>query len=189
MRTNGQEDLRVRRTRQLLLQALEELLTEKGFRRLTVQDITEQAGLNRVTFYGHFPDKYALLEYWLREQFQQQVASLCPPTGALNAKNLEALIVAIMKWFTQLHDRAKPDDRQLLPLFFTTMPQEISLLLQEWYRQTPARELPPHVTPEVVLMVMSWTIFGTGFQWSDGVRTLSPEELAKQVTALLMASF
>jgi hypothetical protein len=41
----------------------------------------------------------------------------------------------------------------------------------------------------VVVMVMSWTIFGASFQWSDGVRILSPEELAKQVTALLMAGF
>lgn len=189
MKTNEQEDPRVRRTRQLLLQALEELLTEKGFRHLTVQDIAERAGVNRVTFYGHFPDKYALLEYWLREQFQQQVASLCPTTNVLNARNLEVLIVTLMKWFTQLHRRAKPDDQRLLPLFFTTMPQEISLLLQEWYRQTPARELPPHVTPEVVVMAMSWTIFGTSFQWSDGERILPPEELAKQVTTLLMAGF
>src|SRR5258705_3122968 len=103
MKTNKQEDPRVRRTRQLLLQALEELLTEKRFRHLTVQDIAERAGLNRVTFYGHFPDKYALLEYWLREQFQQQVASLCPTTCILNVRNLEALIVTMMKWFTRLH--------------------------------------------------------------------------------------
>jgi len=154
-----------------------------------VQDIAERSGINRVTFYGHFPDKYAILEYWLREQFQQQVASTCPTTWTLNAKNLEALMITMMHWFAELHRRAKPDDRQLLPLFFATMPQEISLLLQEWYRQTPANELPPHVTPEVVVMMISWTIFGTSFQWSDGKKILSPEELAKQVTRLLMIGF
>jgi hypothetical protein len=95
----------------------------------------------------------------------------------------------MIKWFTQLHRQAKPDDRQLLPLFFITMPEALSQLLLEWFRQTPAIELPPQVTPEVVVMVMSWTIFGASFQWSDGVRILSPEELAKQVTALLMAGF
>ncbi len=189
MKTNEQEDPRVRRTRQLLLQALEELLTEKGFRRLTVQDIAERAGLNRVTFYGHFSDKYALLEYWLREQFRQQIAPLYSTTGTLNARNLEALIVTMMKWFAQLHYRARPEDRQLLPLFFATMPQEISLLLHEWYRQTPARELPSHVAPEVMVMVMSWAILGISFQWSDGIRILSPEEQARQITALLMANF
>jgi AcrR family transcriptional regulator len=189
MKTKEQEDPRTRRTRQLFLQALDELLTEKGFRHLTVQEIAERAGLNRVTFYGHFPDKYALLECWLREEFQQQVTSICPPTGVLNGENLEALLLSLMRWFAQLHSRAKPDDQHLLPLFFATMPQEITLLLQEWYRQTPAQDLPPHATQEVLIMMMSWTIFGTSFQWSDGVRILSPEELAKQVSALLMANF
>jgi len=189
MNANKKEDPRVRRTRELLIQAFTEVLMEKGFRRLTVQDIAERSGTNRVTFYGHFSDKYAILEYWLREQFQLQVASKCSRTSILNVKNLEALMLMMMRWFTQLHRQAKPDDSQLLPLFFAVMPQEISLLLQEWYRQTPARELPPHVTPEVVVMMISWTIFGTSFQWSHEVKILSPEELAKQVTTLLMVGF
>jgi AcrR family transcriptional regulator len=189
MKAGEKEDPRVRRTRQLLLQAFTEILMEKGFRHLTVQDIAERSGINRVTFYGHFADKYAILEYWLREQFQQQVASACPTTGTLNAGNLEALMMRMMQWFAELHGQAKPDDSQLLPLFFATMPEALSLLLQEWYRQTPAIELPPHVTPEVVVMMISWTIFGTSFQWSDGRKILSPEELAKQVTTLLMVGF
>lgn len=189
MNANKKEDPRVRRTRELLIQAFTEVLMEKGFRRLTVQDIAERSGTNRVTFYGHFSDKYAILEYWLREQFQLQVASKCSRTSILNARNLEALMLMMMRWFTQLHRQAKPDDSQLLPLFFAVMPQEISLLLQEWYRQTSVKELPPHVTPEAVVMMISWTIFGTSFQWSHGVKILSPEELAKQVTTLLMVGF
>jgi AcrR family transcriptional regulator len=189
MKAGEKEDPRVRRTRELLVQAFTELLLEKGFRRLTVQDIAERSGINRVTFYGHFADKYAILEYWLREQFQQQVASTCLTTCTLNARNLEALMMTMMQWFTRLHRQAKPDDSHLLPLFFATMPQEIALLLKEWYRQTPAIELPPHVTAEVVVMMISWTIFGTSFQWSDGRKILSPEELAKQVTTLLMVGF
>lgn len=189
MKASEKEDPRVRRTRKLLLEAFTEVLMEKGFRRLTVQDIAERSGTNRVTFYGHFADKYAILEYWLREQFQQQVVSTCPITCTLSARNLEALMLTMMQWFAELHRQAKPDDSQLLPLFFAVIPQEISLLLQEWYRQTPAIELPPHVTPEVVVMMISWTIFGTSFQWSDGIKIQSPEELAKQVTTLLMVGF
>lgn len=189
MKAGEKEDPRVRRTRELLIQAFTEILMEKGFRRLTVQDIAERSGTNRVTFYGHFADKYAILEYWLREQFQQQVASTCSTTCTLNAKNLEALMMTMMQWFTRLHHQARPGDSQLLPLFFAAMPQEIALLLKEWYRQTPSIELPPHVTPEVVVMMLSWTIFGTSFQWSDGKKILSPEDLARQVTTLLMAGF
>jgi AcrR family transcriptional regulator len=189
MKTRGKEDPRVKRTRKVLVHAFGELLTDKRFSAITVQDIAERAEVNRVTFYGHFSDKYAILEYWLREQFQQQVANTCLTTCILNVSNLQALSVVLTKWFAQLHRQAKPDDRQLLPLLFTTMQQELSLLLIEWVRHNPARELPQHITQETIVMVMSWAIFGTSFQWAHGARSLSPEELAKQVTALLMVSF
>ena len=55
-------DPRIRRTRQLLQDALRKLLDQKGFDDITVQDITEAATLNRATFYAHYPDKFALLE-------------------------------------------------------------------------------------------------------------------------------
>jgi len=186
---DGKEDPRVKRTRKVLVHALGELLTEKRFSAITVQDIAERAEVNRVTFYGHFPDKYAILEYWLREQFQQQIAGTGLTTCSLNADNLQALSVTLTKWFAQLHRQAKPEDRQLLPLLFTTMQQELSLLLMEWVRHNPVGELPRHMTQETGVMVVSWAIFGTSLQWAHGARLLSPEELAKQVSALLMASF
>ena len=56
-------DPRIKRTRALLGQAFSEVLAEKGFQSISVQDITEKAGVNRTTFYLHFSDKYALLDY------------------------------------------------------------------------------------------------------------------------------
>jgi AcrR family transcriptional regulator len=54
-------DPRVIRTRQLLRDALLDLLAEKSFETITVQDITEKALLNRATFYLHYADKHDLL--------------------------------------------------------------------------------------------------------------------------------
>ncbi|HEY0757581.1 MAG TPA: hypothetical protein VGD98_26770 [Ktedonobacteraceae bacterium] len=45
----GVEDLRVRRTRKLITQALIEGTVEKGFAALTVRDITRRAMVNRST--------------------------------------------------------------------------------------------------------------------------------------------
>jgi AcrR family transcriptional regulator len=45
-------DPRVKRTRQLLLQAFRELMEEKGFSAMSTQDITARATVNR----GTFPD-------------------------------------------------------------------------------------------------------------------------------------
>ncbi|HWQ84479.1 MAG TPA: TetR/AcrR family transcriptional regulator [Anaerolineales bacterium] len=49
-------DPRIKRTRALLVQAFTELLAEKGFQAISVQDISERATVNRTTFYLHFPD-------------------------------------------------------------------------------------------------------------------------------------
>src|SRR5690242_3716923 len=67
---DGVEDLRVRRTRKLLQQALIEGTVEKGFAALTVRDITERAMVNRSTFYRHYIDKYDLLEQHLSEMYE-----------------------------------------------------------------------------------------------------------------------
>ncbi|MCX4984333.1 TetR/AcrR family transcriptional regulator [Streptomyces sp. NBC_00572] len=51
------EDRRTRRSRRALGTALVELVLERGFTALTVEDITERADVARATFYAHFRDK------------------------------------------------------------------------------------------------------------------------------------
>ncbi len=55
------EDRRVRRTRQLLFEALIELILEKGYDKTTIQDIIDRADVGRSTFYAHYRDKDDLL--------------------------------------------------------------------------------------------------------------------------------
>lgn len=55
-------DPRVVRTRRLLHSALIQLVAEKDFDSITVQDITDRATLNRATLYLHYQDKYDLLD-------------------------------------------------------------------------------------------------------------------------------
>lgn len=59
------EDLRVRRTRKLLSDALIALMNQKPFEKITVRDICDTAMIHRSTFYTHFSDKYELLQYCL----------------------------------------------------------------------------------------------------------------------------
>ncbi|MCR2041069.1 TetR/AcrR family transcriptional regulator [Parvibacter caecicola] len=47
-------DLRVKRTRQLLRQAFCQLVAEGDINRITVKALTERAGVNRKTFYLHY---------------------------------------------------------------------------------------------------------------------------------------
>ncbi len=50
-------DRRVRRTRDTLGDALIELMQEKTFDEITVQEVLDRAGVGRSTFYAHYRDK------------------------------------------------------------------------------------------------------------------------------------
>ncbi|MFG3528307.1 TetR/AcrR family transcriptional regulator [Streptomyces sp. NPDC047917] len=70
------EDRRTRRTRRALGGALVELVLERGFSALTVEDITEQADVARATFYAHFKGKddlFARVTSDLLEQLAQRL--------------------------------------------------------------------------------------------------------------------
>lgn len=58
---NGKNDRRSQRTRQLLSEALVELIREKSYSAITVSDIIERANVGRSTFYVHYRDKDDLL--------------------------------------------------------------------------------------------------------------------------------
>lgn len=73
----GKADRRIQRTRHLLQDALVELILEKGYEAITIQDIINRANVGRTTFYEHFYDKDDLLlsgfEH-LRDDFEQYLA-------------------------------------------------------------------------------------------------------------------
>lgn len=54
-------DSRVRQTRAALLGALPALMIERGYERITIQNVLERADVGRATFYAHFDSKDALL--------------------------------------------------------------------------------------------------------------------------------
>src|SRR4026209_3057140 len=54
-------DRRVAKTRKALKEALTDLILEKGYESVTVQDVIDRADVGRSTFYTHFLDKDDLL--------------------------------------------------------------------------------------------------------------------------------
>ena len=69
-------DRRVRRTRELLRQALVSLILERGYEHLSVQDILDRADIGRSTFYAHYRDKDQLLLSGFDEAFAALAADI-----------------------------------------------------------------------------------------------------------------
>ena len=55
------------RTKRALKEALKRVLKEKSIFKITIKDITEECGVNRMTFYYHFQDIYELVEWSWRD--------------------------------------------------------------------------------------------------------------------------
>jgi AcrR family transcriptional regulator len=85
-------DRRVRRTRELLHRALLDLIAEKGYDRVTVQDILDRADVGRSTFYAHYRDKEDLLRSGV-EDVNAAVAAEIQREGKALTGLLEPLLI------------------------------------------------------------------------------------------------
>src|ERR1700747_531867 len=66
-------DPRILRSRGMLMDALARLLMKKEFEDISVQEIADEATLNRATFYLHYPDKNALLQAMTESRFRNLI--------------------------------------------------------------------------------------------------------------------
>lgn len=87
-------DRRVQKTRKLLQEALIELVSEKGYESVTIQEILDQANVGRSTFYAHFQDKEQLLHSILDrldELFEQHKEQLLDATKHFESADITDL--------------------------------------------------------------------------------------------------
>jgi AcrR family transcriptional regulator len=81
-------DRRIQRTCQALRAALLELIKEKGYDSISIEDITERANVGRATFYLHYKDKEDLLleEFSAMTNEKVQVLSEIPFSAWLQSQ-------------------------------------------------------------------------------------------------------
>lgn len=81
---SSDHDLRVIKTRRLIRDAFVKLVDEKGFKSITVNDISDKAMINRSTFYLHYTDKYDLLQKIVNEAIQNILCLIEPQAHIVN---------------------------------------------------------------------------------------------------------
>ena len=178
-------DLRVRRSRKHLIQALLTLMKDKPFQKISVRNITEEAMVNRSTFYAHFTDKYDLFSTAIGYRMQNDLATgLGDATGFTHA-NLHRLILISGGLMTKISSECKPTSvDELIPLIMTEMQNCIFDVVLAWtgdlnIAQAEARTL---------TIFTAGTIFGAVALWGQhGHPDESIEQLAEQIMPLLTA--
>ncbi len=61
-------DEQSRQTKQALSSAMKRLMGSKPLNRITIQELVEECGVNRKTFYYHFEDIFALVKWTLEQE-------------------------------------------------------------------------------------------------------------------------
>ena len=178
-------DPRVKRTRELLVRAFNELVAEKGHTGLTVQEIAERATINRATFYAHFADQYELFDHAISEAFREELRRRLPDSSELSEENLKALIRAACAYLAGLNTACSRTDRQFRPLIEARVQGELYELLLGWIEALPEGAIEEPVSPEVRASVVSWAIFGVALDWSRDGAAPAPESFADGVLSVI----
>lgn len=156
----NETDPRVRRTRKLLQDAFMALLAEKSFHAISVQDIAERATLNRATFYAHFEDKYALMDYMIGDLFRESLQRRLPAAAPFTLGNLHLLVAVVCEYLAEFQGHCAPADHDLDPRIEARVQQEIYTVLLSWLAQAePPAGLPSGAAQpsrETAASVMSW---------------------------------
>ena len=82
-------DRRIPKSREAILEAFVELIAEKNFEQITINEIAERANVSRGTVYLHYTDKFDLLDQCIRTHLVRLVEACfpCGVTGIFPSRN------------------------------------------------------------------------------------------------------
>ncbi len=176
-------DPRIIRTRRLIMDAFIHVIQKKEFKDITINDITAEATVNRVTFYYHFIDKYDLLEKVTKEEFMNTVYNEIVEYKELNQTTLINVFLSV----TNFQEKLSKQCRSGFETFKTSIEVIIQKELENIFYQMLLNQ---HSTISdeslrVAAVMLSWGIFGASVDWQKN-KSVTPEEYIKLAIPYVM---
>src|SRR5215471_9317638 len=176
------EDRRVRRSRRLLQEALLQLVLEKGYDKVTVQDVLDRADVGRATFYAHFRDKDDLLVSGSEELREVLRAQMTAFLEAEDRPSDEQLVV------TRVLFEHAARNRQLYRalmgnrgggVVLRQAQRDLTALFREHLQQAAAqRRIQPSMPVEIVVQYAVGSLLTLLTWWLDNDLPYSPSEMS-----------
>jgi AcrR family transcriptional regulator len=175
-------DPRILRSRRMLMDALARLLNQQEFDEISIQEIADEATLNRATFYLHYPDKNALLEAMTAARFSELIArrgvSFSNCDGALRA-----IALGVCDYL---------GENTGCPTQLVKMPLERSIIpvVEGMFRVGVGKHaMRLGVDPELLAATVAWAIFGAASRWYQTPDRIPAEEMAAKIEAMVKPIF
>ena len=175
-------DPRILRSRRMLMDSLAKLLREKEFEEISIQEIADEATLNRNTFYLHYPDKSALLLAMTEARFRDLVGrrgiSFTDCNGALRA-----VALGVCDYLTELTNCSVKG--ALIPLEGSIIP-----VVSDMFKEgADHHRLIPGVDTALLATTGAWAVFGAARLWHQTPDRIPAEEMAAKIEAMVKPIF
>jgi AcrR family transcriptional regulator len=175
-------DPRILRSRRMLMESLERLLKKKEFEDISVQEIADEATLNRNTFYLHYPDKTALLQAMTDVRFRALIErrgiSFTDCNGALRA-----IALGVCDYLAELTNC--PVKGPQIPLEGSIIP-----VVEGMFKEGLAHhEMAPGVDGALVATTAAWAVFGAARRWFQTPNRIPAEEMAAKIETMVKPVF
>jgi AcrR family transcriptional regulator len=188
----SESDPRSIRTRELLQDALMQLVAEKSFASLTIQNVTRLAGLNRTTFYLHYSGLHELLEDCARTLFGQMRAKIYGNKNPRFRQDPNELVPYIESVFNHLEQHEKfygaMLGRQGDPLFRVLFQELLSELIFE-----PIMERNPDeyhsLQLEMIMHFFSSGFGGVAEWWLEKGMPISAKQASQHVARKILPDY
>src|ERR1700723_3365580 len=176
--SGGSTDPRILRSRRMLMEALLRLLSRKEFDDISIQEIADEATLNRATFYLHYPDKNALLQAMTAARFRDLIArrglSFTDCDGALRA-----IALGVCDYLAET--AGCPGQLAKMPLEGSVIAVVEGMFLEG----AAHHETAPGVDPALLATTAAWAVFGAARRWFQTPNRIPAEEMAARIETMV----
>jgi AcrR family transcriptional regulator len=166
----------------MLMESLLRLLIRKEFNDISIQEIADEATLNRATFYLHYPDKNALLQAMTAARFRDLIArrglAFTNCDGALRA-----IALGVCDYLAET--AGCPSQLAKMPLERSIIPVVEGMFLEG----AANHPVPPGVDPALLGTTAAWAVFGAARRWYQTPDRIPAEEMAAKIEAMVKPIF
>lgn len=180
-------DLRIIRTYKSLTEAFLQLMSEKHFEDITINELCERAMIRRTTFYKHFADKYEFFRFFVRELQADFDAS---NTASADYQDPYYFFMSIMKHvldFLKEHEQFVHMvlSSNLLSTLLSILSDQITFDIADKIKIGIKKGIDVPASPEVLASFFTGAIIHTVRWWLMQKKQLSEEDLIHQVEKIL----
>ncbi len=174
----GTTDPRILRSRRMLMDSLRRLLKKKEFEEISVQEIADDATLNRATFYLHYPDKNALLQAMTESRFRDLIERRSITFRDCNGA-LRAIALGVCDYLAET--RGCPRQLGRIPLEGSIIP-----VVEDMFKEGLAHHgVAPGVDAALLATTGAWAVFGAASRWLQTRNRIPAEEMAAKIETMV----